>query len=141
MFFISFNIKNYILFLFKFQRLPDVVDFPTPPFPDATTITFSTLGILERFGRPRAIKFFCRSVTCPFFESIPWKSIRQNKQNNKNYMNNILFLTIKLWTHMYDTNHCLLHTKNTYYNWWYTFYFFLFCHLQFKYTVNPLYCK
>ena len=43
---------------FKGKVLPDVVDFPTPPLPDATTITFLTPDIGVCLGRPLAINFF-----------------------------------------------------------------------------------
>lgn len=35
------------------MELPAVVDFPTPPLPDATATTFLTPGIAIFLGKPR----------------------------------------------------------------------------------------
>ena len=46
----------------ELNYLPAVVDFPTPPFPDATiTISFTPWSGFC-FGRPLAINCFCRSA-------------------------------------------------------------------------------
>ena len=41
------------------DKLTAVVDFPTPPFPDATSMTFFTPSIVFLLGNPLAINSVC----------------------------------------------------------------------------------
>ena len=62
------NIKYHVI-------IPVVVDFPTPPLPDATHMMFCTPSIGRCFGRPRAIICLWWSVWELLLALTPWRKI------------------------------------------------------------------
>ena len=63
-----------------YNLAPAVVDFPTPPFPEATTMTCLTPGIGFCLGRPRAMCCFC--LSCNALSAAPDVSGNKGGENN-----------------------------------------------------------
>uniref|UniRef100_W8C0A8 Uncharacterized protein n=1 Tax=Ceratitis capitata TaxID=7213 RepID=W8C0A8_CERCA len=60
-------------------RFTATVDFPTPPFPEATTTISVTPGKGARLGKPRAISSCCFGVGCVASVRLQiWKDLNRN---------------------------------------------------------------